>query len=710
VSVVGLLLALVGVLAWALLLRALGRPRSLYRRVVVSVAAHTVVSTLAAVGFASFGAFRVVLTQAVAAAVPALAFLATRGLPRTDPARAPFITRAEGAVLLVLLAVTPVSLPRMEPLAMTGDAGVYTNRAIHHLQTGGFEGLVPARDRIGGDLREVFDRDNVQRVFPAGRGPSGSSGWYLPGTYLESPDRSEFRFQFLPGWPMLMAQWAGLFGLPHMFHAVFFVFCLAVLLFGFVLEDAGLSLASLAPTAALFASSPLLLYFSKYTTSEALLLFLFLFVIHTLAEGTAVGALLAIAALLAIVVTHISTFLYAPLLLLPAFEAYRSRDRRLALFAGSAFGLLLAGVPLGLYFSPYYFRDVYSQSFRFLPVEDAERVGVVAVLAFYAVGLVLSIATLGHARRDGTKARRQAGPGGAARLLSFSVRTVILALIVGTVYRGYQIGWTDSLLREAPLRGAWGARAGYAAQGWSSLAHLNVVSMTMATSLVGLPLVLYVALRRVGRVCATGFTCFLLAAALLSLGIYTVVRFDTPFNYYGSRYFIPVLVPSVMLLVGLLGGRLLRRPVWIVLLGAALAFNVRFDVALLNPIDGGRFAFVEEVARHVGDGRVLFVLNRKRDSPLRREMLALPLYHLHGISLVNVVDRPEMPAHRLIERYGAELRLRAAAVLSGRPPGDGRVCAAVDLRERRLRSGIFYPREAAPERVRHYFVYEETFP
>jgi hypothetical protein len=711
-SAFGLLLALLGVLAWALVLRALGRRQSTYRVAVVSVAAQTVVSTLVAVGLASLGAFRAFSTQAAAVAVPSLILAATRRSRRAETVRPTLITRSETTVLVILLAVAPVSLPRMEPLAMTGDAGVYTNRAIHHLQTRGFQGLVPARDRIGGDLRRVFDKDNLEQVFRRNHGPSGTGGWYLPGTYLKDPDRSKFCFQFLPGWPMLMAQWAGLFGLSRMYYSVFFVFSLAVLFFGFVLEDARLSLMPLASTVALFASSPLLLYFSKYTTSEMFLLFLFLLVICCLAERTGIAAVLAGAALLTMVVSHVSTFLYAPLALLPALEAFRSRDRRLALFAGSAFGLLLASIPLGMHFSPYYFRDVYALSFRALHVEDPARAGIAAVFTFYALGLAVALVALRRAGVRNAEEPQEPTRGYEGRLLSFSVRALIVAVAFATVYRGYQIGWTDSLLREAPMAGAWAARAGYAARGWSSLAHLNFVSMVMATSLVGLPVVLYLTLRRGGRACATTLPCFLLAALLLSLGIYTLVRFDTPLNYYGSRYFIPVFVPSTMLLFGLLGDRFLRaRPVWILLLLAGLAFNLRFDVVLLlNPIDNGRLAFVQAVARRVGDGRVLFVLNRKRDNPLRRELLALPLYHLHEISLINVVDRPDAPARRLMERYAAQLHIRTAAVLSGRPPEDEREYQTVRLSGRRLRSGILYPRETVPERVRLYFIYEEAFP
>lgn len=162
------------------------------------------------------------------------------------------------------------------------------------------------------------------------------------------------------------------------------------------------------------------------------LLFLFLFVIYCLAEGTGVGVVLAAVALLGIVVSHISTFLYAPLVLLPAVEAYRSRDRRLALFACSAFGLLLVSIPLGLYFSPYYLRSVYTFSFRFLPVEDPGRAAFGAVLASCSAGLALSLAVLAHARRREPETHRDVERGRPGRLLSFSIRALILAVLIGS--------------------------------------------------------------------------------------------------------------------------------------------------------------------------------------------------------------------------------------------------------------------------------------
>ncbi len=106
----------------------------------------------------------------------------------------------------------------------------------------------------------------------------------------------------------------------------------------------------------------------------------------------------------------------------------------------------------------------------------------------------------------------------------------------------------------------------------------------MATSLVGLPVVLCLAFWRSDRVCASGRRCFLLAGVLLSLSIYTFMLVDTPFNYYASRYFIPVLVPAAMLLFGELIDTFGFRSVGIAALAlAGLVFNLRLGRGPLPP-------------------------------------------------------------------------------------------------------------------------------
>ena len=696
----GAALALVGVLAWGLVLVAPDPRRTLYRTVVEGLAAHAVVSTLVAVALVSAGIFRVTAAQALAAAVPLLLLLRSRGLSGVELRSAPLITRLEAITLLLLVLVSPIALPRMALLYMDSDAGAYSNRAIHHLHEGSLSGTIPVRDQLQGELLKSFDRDNL-----------GKRGQYRPGIYRMPSDPNRFIFQFFPGWPMLLAQWAGLFGLARMFDAVLFTFVMAVLFCGFVLEDRGLGVTAFTTTMALIASSPLLLYFSKYTTTEIFLLFLFLFVLYFFSRKDRLGLALASLGVLAWVVTHVSSFLYAPLFFLVALHAYRAADRRSAAFAAAAFVILLAGIPLGLGFSPSYVLRTYRVSFISLPLGYTGRIPLALVTLAYVAGLGLSLGALWHARTRGLPTTSSELDVSRRRSLQRGVvRAVLLVIAAWTVYRGYLLGWTDHFVPLRDLGGIWGARAEYAGAGWAALAHANIVNMLMATSVVGLGLVLALALWRGDGVCSSPRGAFLLAAVLLPLGIYTFLRFDTPVNYYASRYFLPVFVPATMLLYGELLAAFRVRRAWILGLAlVGLGFNLPFDRALyLCPGYPDEMRFVEDVAARVGDGRVLFARNLWRRNLAIRRLLTIPLEQAHRIPLVSVVGRKGGSADRLIEQYARQLNLRDAAVLSLDPPDDGRAFAAVTLFRRRLLTGRFYPFTCA-EGAQRYYLYDVDF-
>lgn len=697
-ALLALALALAGIGGWFLLLgRRDGQSRSCFSLVVEAVAAQTVTATLIAVALVSFGVFRPVPALALAAALPLVA-LPWLGAHRLRNAlRGPLVSPPELLLVLVLALVAPTALPRMEPLLMDSDAGVYSNRAIHHLQTGGLRGSIPVRDRLRGDLLASFDRDNMLKVNPPD-GVGDLAGLYLPGTYVRASDRNHFVFQFFPAWPMLMALWAGVFGIPRMLYALAFVYALDVLLFGLLLERHARRGFARAMTLVIFASSPLLLFLSKYTTSEIFLLFLLLFVLHFLGEESSLHAVLAAAGVLLFVVSHSSTFLYAPLLLLALLVACRSAHRHLALFSALAFGALLASLPLGHFFSPFYLRDIFVRSFTFLPVKDPATAGFGVVTAFYAAGFALSLTLL----------RRAAGPPGwlsaraarVERLLTVAVLPTLAVIAVWTTWRGYQLGWTERLV-QASSAGAWGLRADYVGQGWSSLAHLNVVSMLMATSLVGLPVTLVLAVVRGRDVRADRLRLFLLAAVLWTIALYTFFRVDTPFNYYGSRYFLPVLVPASLLLLGRLLGAVRSSRVTLALVAlVGISFNLYFDRALYHyPSGTEKLHFVQEVAEKVGRDRVLFV----RENERAYRLLAVLEESLHGIPVVRVTRTPGAPPMRLVERYAAQLGLRDAAILATDPPADGRAFTILELAERGFpQRGIAYPTQHVEWSTRYY--------
>jgi hypothetical protein len=391
-------------------------------------------------------------------------------------------------------------------------------------------------------------------------------------------------------------------------------------------------------------------------------------------------------------------------LLLPLLEAYRSADRRLSWFSLLAFGALLAGLPLGHFFSPIYVRDIFKACFDFLPVSDPATAGLALVAAYYAAGLALSLWLLAGPAGPSPRVGRWVDR--AERQIPVAVSLALVVMAAWTAWRGYQLGWTDRFRLQAS-EGVWSFRSEYAGQGWSSLAHLDLVSMVMACSLVGLPTVLGLAVLRGREVGASPKRAFLLGAVLWTVAVYTFFRVDTPVNYYASRYFVPVLVPTTLLLLGALLGHFQPRPGTLAVLAlVGLSFNLYFDWGLHRlPSESEKLEFVEEVATRVGDNRVLFV----RANVRTHRLLALLLQSRHGISVVRVANLRGASETPLIERYAADLGLPDAAVLSTFIPAPEHpfaVLTMVDggLPERR----IVYPTQYA-EKVRRYYLYDLVF-
>jgi hypothetical protein len=658
-----------GVAAWLVLLGRGDERRSIARLLVEAVAAHWVIAVIISVGLVACGCFRPPIAMAGALAVPAMALVVRGGASSSSPARRRWATTLEAAAIALGLLLAPLTRPALVAPGMVGDAGVYWVMAVHHLLEGRLEGSVPFRPRLHGELLDVFNRDNTIAVSTAAI--DRDVGSYLPGTYVTPGDRDRFTFQFLPGWPMAMALWAGTFGLPGLFGVQPFLYVLSIALFALVTQRHARGVAVPLAVAALFAGSPLLLYFSRYSTSELFLLFCFLFILHFARERPPGGPALGAAGVLLVGLTHSSVFLYAALLLAAAVEAARRSDRRLAWLTASSFAALLVALPSTFAMSPYYMRFVYAYAFAFLPLHEPGRAGLVAVTAFYLVGLGVSLFALRHAPRPGGPG---AGPRGALPAATF----LALCLVgLATALGAHRLGWTDRLASSATNVGAWALRPGYVDAGWASLVHLNVVSLILATSIVGLPLILALVVRDGRRLVAARFRSLLLLGVMLTLVIYTFVRIDTPFNYYCSRYYLPILVPSAWLLLASLPRRL--RPGYrfgVLAIALGLAFNARYDLGLLRARSrNGPLEFALAVARRLPPGKVLFL----RDDPLAVPILTLPLASLGHNPVVNVARMKGVQARDAALRYCRALGLDQAFWLRYEPAGGESVADPITL-------------------------------
>ncbi|MBC7228950.1 MAG: glycosyltransferase family 39 protein [Actinobacteria bacterium] len=173
---------------------------------------------------------------------------------------------------LVCLALVTVSLVLVSPPSRIvfgwSDVGVYANIAALIDRTGGTSFVDPLINRVDEDRRDLLyvRNEGPNRCFEAFQNKA---------FYITDMEKGIVVPQFYYLWPSLMAVFASFLGLEWIFWAVTLAAVLAFWGF-FLLARRLLGWRWGLLTLVLFAVSPIFLYFSRYTTSEMMNLFLFL--------------------------------------------------------------------------------------------------------------------------------------------------------------------------------------------------------------------------------------------------------------------------------------------------------------------------------------------------------------------------------------------------------------------------------------------------
>jgi hypothetical protein len=180
-----------------------------------------------------------------------------------------------------------------------------------------------------------------------------------------------------------------------------------------------------------------------------------------------------------------------------------------------------------------------------------------------------------------------------------------LALLCLFVVQAWVIGWTEVLVpKQANEFSSWSARVAYVNRGWYSLLHLSLVNVALAVGFLGvLGFLLYPMLSN-GLRYEAGIWIFV----LLNLLVYAVLRIDIPNNFYASRYFLPSLVPGLMLMMAWLVSRL-PRVIWLLPLMVLffVAVNARMIAGEFFSTDRGFRSFLESVENKAQDEKIVLL-------------------------------------------------------------------------------------------------------
>jgi hypothetical protein len=378
-SILNILLFVTGIFAMTLAFRRGGKRSDIYRVIIESLGAYCVLVCIISILLLLCNIYNPLLALSLTAIIP-FAFIkkSENGGEKVQAYRSVLDYRY---VIVFIILMIPIVAARYDYVSMDADIGVYAVRAMQIQSERKLFSDNVIRSSLHGAIRDRYDADNLLSFNKTTKG-----GAYLPGTHLVPTEDSVFYFHAYPAWPVLLATWGAIFGITKQYYVMILLYALIISLLFLALQSVSSNSRFSIILTVLFGSSPLLVYFTKYGTSELFLLFLVLYAIHLIAEGRTLDMILAGLSLTLFCLTHVSAFAYAPLLFL-AFYYFVSRQKasRYYLFLVISFLGFLLSIPYGYYVSRNYFRDVYVATFSSL------KTGLSVALFIGFAGLAVSI-------------------------------------------------------------------------------------------------------------------------------------------------------------------------------------------------------------------------------------------------------------------------------------------------------------------------------
>lgn len=238
-----------------------------------------------------------------------------------------------------------------------------------------------------------------------------------------------------------------------------------------------------------------------------------------------------------------------------------------------------------------------------------------------------------------------------------------LGLCVLWAHHAYVLGWTEQLVGSVQGGSAWSLRDIYAGHGWDSLRHLSVVNIAKAVMVVPLLVVLAYAIGWPRLIHARGLASrFIFLGCLMLMGIFSYLNRDIPFNFYGSRYFLPTVVPLLLLAFGI---ALAKWPplASVATLAGLVAAAAYWTLGLVTvPAHQGNLAFLAEVAERTRGSDVIFLVGPP--SLARSSQVAIMGLTSVPVVFIDAERVGEGRGRALVDDYMEALGARDAALVS----------------------------------------------
>ena len=482
-------------------------------------------------------------------------------------------------LLLILALCLPFTMIKAESVITAFDPLIYGEKAL---------ALLYENTSVKSELREYAaletqDEKELQMELEA---HLGGINYYEP----DSEGKIYYEYHALPGWPAVLALFGYLLGYRRMFVALSIFYIIATIAIYYIVD----SLTDFRPAkyvgAILFAFSSLAIYLAKDSVSEMMVTSIILVVIVLLCERQKGGILTAfIWGTIGLV--HISIFSYMPLWFICLLLLYlKTNDKWYAINNVMGMSLHFCSLPYCFIVSSQYSSRIF-----------ASTLGGVARTPFYTLllfGIVLMCMIGVQFILIKKKQWAAYVYKNFTRYISCLLKAGIVLILIGIAFRGYQLGFTDTFVEGTD---AARFRTLYANRGAFSLLHLNLFSILLGSSVICLPFVVF-------KIFTTNLSfphVLLGISTLFTLVLHTLLRVDTPMNYYASRYFFIMLIPLLIILTAiLLNGKVLSAVFVSICILLYLPSNLVLSHARLY---GDNFERLEHMRTVIPVGSVVYI-------------------------------------------------------------------------------------------------------
>ena len=506
------------------------------------------------------------------------------------------ISKEEGILLLITICfIVPFIYITTEDIAADTDQGAYflhtcilmeeKSKDIHTLQE-----LGKISDEVDEGIKTLLEG--------------------LPIYYHES-GKDMFFVHALSSWCSYTALFGKMFGLWNCMKAVNFLYLLSIFNLFYVCKKNALNKINIYLYIFMFALSPLLLYIGKAGLSEVATLYFVTLGLKYIFEEEQFFSIIGGVCVGLIGYLHVSMYVYMPVITcISLLESVRKK--KLAYF--NVIQLLMFGFSIWYAYkiSPIYVKKQY------LRFTLNERISYFTIFILIDVIVIICFLIQVNIVKNQNKFVVEL-----RRLVYENYRKISIVVLgivfISTSYYSYFMCFTDKFaIKQGIDAGTWNLRSDYINKGIKAVSHLNLVNISRAVGIIGM--LFFVAIPFLSYKLSDVAKTFYYIS-LYGMIVFTVLQMDTPSNYYCSRYFVPVLIPMIVLTLVCS----LNKKIWsIYFIIVTLLYNHHFWPAfLMGGPKVGQYELLQDALEAIPENAIVFcepeshVINARLSGNLR---------------------------------------------------------------------------------------------